>query len=81
MLWMNKKFLPLNHNYHNVYVIIGAVALTGHYTDWSLPHHIIDINCNGTETYLLNCSHNTRTDSCSRRDEAAVICQGKLRDT
>ena len=40
-------------------------------------HHIIHINCNGTESSLLECASNPQINTCNRQNyDAAVSCSG-----
>lgn len=57
---------------------IGAIAQTRYYYYLSnFPVHITDLNCNGTEESVLDCSHNTITQhSCQRYSTAYVQCPG-----
>ena len=56
----------------------GAIAGEGAYTESSLPMHIIDINCTGSEQRLLDCPHNDLIGShtCGSREDASLRCQG-----
>ena len=57
---------------------LGAIALSGFYTERSLPTLIRDLNCTGTETSIFTCPFNGLINyPCNRRDDAAIICQGK----
>ncbi|XP_019860164.1 PREDICTED: deleted in malignant brain tumors 1 protein-like [Amphimedon queenslandica] len=52
-----------------------AMALTGLYTDYQKLFHIIDLNCNGTENSVFNCSHNTIEEySCLDYEDTYVQC-------
>jgi deleted-in-malignant-brain-tumors protein 1 len=54
----------------------GAYAGTGLYTEYGRHFHIIDLNCNGTENNILNCSYNNITQhSCYHYEDAYVRCQ------
>ena len=35
------------------------------------------VNCTGTETRILDCTFNNNTSSCSRYNDANVICPSK----
>ena len=54
----------------------GAIALSGVYTEGSRPTVVRDLNCTGTEAFLFDCPFNALSYSCSRYDDAAVICHG-----
>ena len=58
------------------YAIIGAVPASGYYSEYVWSVGIINPNCTGNETSILNCSHN-QTESCSPSHDASVICQSK----
>ena len=58
--------------------ILGAVAHSLNYYGTSPSFHIIDLNCNGSEDTILNCSHNNITQhSCRWYEDAYVQCQSK----
>ena len=62
-----------------VHVIPGAIAVGSQlFGEDTLPIHISDISCSGTEQVLLNCMHNTMSGyTCStQRDDAGAVCQG-----
>ena len=64
-----------------IYTFIGAVAITSsRYSSDMKPFHIIDLNCNGTEENVFNCSHNQVTQhSCSQSyDDARIRCLGNI---
>jgi hypothetical protein len=58
--------------------LLGAIGTTGSYTEGSLPMHIIDLNCTGSESRVLDCPHNGLSDvhTCDHRQDASVRCQG-----
>ena len=57
-------------------IIIGASARTMVFTETTWPIHIVDLNCNGHEDSILDCSYNELlNDMCNEDDDAAVICQ------
>ena len=59
-------------------IFLGAIGTTGSYTEGSLPMHIIDLNCTGSELSVLDCPHNglTGIHTCDHRQDASVRCQG-----
>ena len=59
-------------------VFSGAIGTTGSYTEGSLPVHIIDLNCTGSELRVLDCPHNglNGVHICDHRQDASVRCQG-----
>ena len=57
----------------------GAIAAVGGYTESQLSVGITDLQCNGSEATIFNCSHNNLEEyNCASRDDAGVICQGQL---
>ena len=63
----------------HVHVIPGAIAVGSQlFGEDTLPIHITDISCSGTEQVLLNCTHNTMSGyTCStQRNDAGAVCQG-----
>ena len=36
-----------------------------------------DLNCDGTEQTLLNCSRRTQLNDCTHSEDAGVKCEGK----
>jgi hypothetical protein len=56
----------------------GAIAAKDSYTESSLPMHIIDLNCTGTEQSLMDCPRNTLVGihTCGSREDASLRCQG-----
>ena len=59
---------------------LGAIALSNQlFTDQSIPLLVRDLNCNGTESFALDCAYNQRRDtSCGMFEEAGIVCQGEL---
>uniref|UniRef100_A0A1X7U110 Deleted in malignant brain tumors 1 protein n=1 Tax=Amphimedon queenslandica TaxID=400682 RepID=A0A1X7U110_AMPQE len=54
----------------------GAIARVTNYYGTSLSFHIIDLNCNGSEETVLDCSYNNvEQHSCQRYEDASVQCQ------
>ena len=58
---------------------VGAIPVEGVYTENSLPMHIIDLNCTGSEQRLVDCPHNSLIDVhvCDITEDAALRCQGQ----
>uniref|UniRef100_A0A1X7SMD3 SRCR domain-containing protein n=1 Tax=Amphimedon queenslandica TaxID=400682 RepID=A0A1X7SMD3_AMPQE len=52
-----------------------AIAVSGYYSTSVWPHHIIDLNCTGTEAGILNCSYNGGHHTCLTNNDALVVCQ------
>ena len=68
----------LNNNLINILVITGAIAVTtGSFSETSLPHALSNVNCQGSETNLLQCLYST-PDGCGPTEVAAVACQGRV---
>ena len=56
------------------YIILGAIATTVDlYIDYGLPVGILDLQCNGNESTIWNCSYNT-TDGQECYNDASVFC-------
>ena len=56
---------------------IGAVPTYNCYNEDELSFGITDINCNGSEEHLVNCSHsNAVLYNCNSHDDVGVVCQG-----
>jgi deleted-in-malignant-brain-tumors protein 1 len=51
----------------------GAFARTGSYQDNYKPNHIIDLNCNGAENNIFDCSYND-LEECQYNGDAYVQC-------
>ena len=58
--------------------ISGSIAIGPIYNGYSLPLHIIDLNCTGTEGNIWNCPNNALLSqySCSSSYTAAIACHG-----
>ena len=58
----------------------GAIAVTSQlFGEESLPTHITNVDCIGSEQSLLECnstSANSDFSCSSERDDAGVVCQG-----
>ena len=58
--------------------ILGAIPVTtGQFSSASLLLSSTTINCNGSEASLLECVSQVEEEDCIR-DDAGVVCQGKL---
>ena len=65
-------------NLHHMAAITGAIAVTtGSFSETSLSHVLSNVNCQGSETNLLQCQYST-PDSCGPTEVAAVACQGGM---
>ena len=55
------------------------MAAGGVYAEYSLPMHVIDVNCTGNEQRLLDCPYNglIGTHACGRGEDASLRCQGQ----
>ena len=61
--------------------MIGAIAGQDVYTESTLPMHVFDINCTGSEQRLFDCPRNALSgmySSCANTDDASLRCQGLL---
>ena len=59
--------------------LLGASAGTGSYTESHKSFHIIDLNCNGNEDTIFNCSYNNvQHRNCYYYEDAYVQCPGIL---
>ena len=63
--------------YALIYILcLGANIVTG-YNEGSLKVYINDLDCNGTEDSIWNCSYNTiQSYMCNHYGDAAVACSG-----
>ena len=59
-----------------LYVFIGASAITGYYS--GSVDTVIDLNCNGTEKKIFDCSYNNIERSCYYYYIAYVRCPGMI---
>ena len=66
-------------NYVTHSIITGAKSKpAGSYYENYKKFHIIDLNCNGTEDSVFNCSHNQIEEhNCQYYDDAAIQCNGR----
>ncbi len=58
--------------------IIGSIALTDSiFSEERAVLLLRDVNCNGSESSLLDCEHNTLSQTnCGPLEDAGVVCQG-----
>ena len=60
----------------NVYLNVGVVSYGGaHFGAGVGPVHMNYVQCSGSETGLLQCTHSTES-SCSHSNDAGVQCPG-----
>ena len=58
---------------------LGAIARTRKYQETRKFFHIFDLNCNGTEDSVFNCSYNTiQQHNCEDTEDASVRCLREL---
>ena len=65
---------------HTQHTHIGAVSVTsGLFSDPSQSPTVTGIQCTGSETDLLTCSHSNVIDrsNCDTHDDAGVVCQSE----
>ena len=65
---------------HCYFTDAGAIGATGRFTESTLPLHIIDLNCTGTEQRVIDCPQNSLLGqhACDHRQDASVRCQGTI---
>ena len=58
----------------------GAIATTGLFVDYEWPVGIFEVQCNGNESTIWNCSYTTIHDgqACSQYTDASVFCMRKF---
>lgn len=57
--------------------LLGAVSLQGYFTEYERSHYIYDLNCDGNESSIWNCSYDTlNRNNCNEQQDASVYCQG-----
>ena len=60
-------------------LLLGASAGAGSYTESHKAFYIIDLNCDGTEDSIFNCSYNNiQYHNCYYYEDAYVQCPGIL---
>ena len=64
---------------NELYTIAGAMARSfAHFGQGSGPITLDNVQCTGTETTLVSCTHGgIGTHNCGHSEDASVICQGK----
>ena len=62
--------VPLYNGHH---IILGSAYTEAHFGEGSDPILLDDVGCVGTESFLLNCSHNTGPN-CDHDEDAGVAC-------
>ena len=56
---------------------VGAIPTYNCYTEGQLSFGITNLDCTGSENYILNCSHsNPVLYNCRSHNDAGIICQG-----
>ena len=69
---------PTNYHLYFLCIFIGASALTGYYS--GSANTVIDLNCNGTEKKISDCSYNNVERSCYYYYFAYVKCPGMVNE-
>ena len=72
-------YTQYTNTHTHAYTHAGAIAVTsGRFSDPSLFPTVSGVQCTGSETDLLSCSHSNIIDrsSCGNHDDAGVVCQG-----
>ena len=67
------------HSHMYMCIHTGAIAVTsGLFSDDSQSPTVSGVQCTGSETDLLSCSHSNFIDrsNCRNHDDAGVVCQG-----
>ena len=59
------------HSYHCI--ITGSIS--AHFSPGILPVLMTGVNCDGSESRLVNCSHSYDTDDCTHSNDVGVHCQ------
>uniref|UniRef100_A0A1X7UCA1 SRCR domain-containing protein n=1 Tax=Amphimedon queenslandica TaxID=400682 RepID=A0A1X7UCA1_AMPQE len=53
-----------------------AVSVPGYFTEYERSHYIYDLNCDGNESSIWNCSYDTlNSNNCNEQQDASVYCQ------
>ena len=68
------------HAHTHTHIHIGAIAVTsGTFSDDSQSPTMSEVQCTGSETDLLSCTHSNFIDrsNCDTHDDAAVVCQSE----
>lgn len=63
----------------SIVLCAGSIALTDSvFSEERAILLLYDVNCNGSESSLLNCEHNSLSQTnCGPLEDAGVVCQGK----
>lgn len=69
-------------HYQNLMSIYKILDVTAYYNAWFgqgsiLPILMDDVNCDESETQLIDCSHDANTADCSHSDDAGARCHSR----
>ena len=76
----NDEFVFQVNEIHFIVVLcIGALPGNGNYYSYDLPVSILDLNCTGNESMILDCPYNGTVSffNCPSSHDAEVICRSK----
>ena len=73
------QFLTVMHMVLDKCSLLGALALTkAQYGEGYGPVYLDELNCNGTESSIMQCGHSgVANANCHHAEDASVICKGK----
>ena len=75
------SYYPLQEALPFFFSILGALGFTSAIFgpgSFSMPIHLDDISCSGTESNLLNCTSNpVGVHNCNHHEDAGVDCLGR----
>ena len=57
-----------------VYFLVATVTVSGHFGSGSVPVVLNNVQCDGSESHLVNCTHLV-TQNCSMLETAGVLCK------